>query len=287
MEAVGYKSITFTDTGEAVLFLNDGTALTVPAHVAEKILRVRAGEGLPQIPVTRAASGTCVADNGDINVPALAIPARDRQPKPLPPSVIPVPLVLWERDEESLTCARVIPYFDGFEIELRRRGPGPRSAPDFSTRQRSPNQHFHGLSVALRYADGREEQLDDLVRPDKEGSITITTFDRSGSYDDRMARTWYPIRQRVVRWCHHPSERGQVARQAVDPTYSRNENDSMFPVTNSQAGTCASALRHADAIRFRYCHFRDGTKDTELSQGSGEAWLITTQAKQQSHGADC
>ena len=75
MEAVGYKSITFTNTGEAVLFLNDGTALTVPARVAEKLLRARAGEGLPQIPVTRATAGTSVADNGDIKVPALAIPA--------------------------------------------------------------------------------------------------------------------------------------------------------------------------------------------------------------------
>ena len=99
--------------------------------------------------------------------------------------MIPVPLVLWEGDEESLTCARVIPYLNGFEIELRRRGPGPRPTPDFSTPQRLPNQHFHGLSVALRYADGREERLDDLVRPDKEDSITITTFDRSG-FDDSL-----------------------------------------------------------------------------------------------------
>ncbi len=102
----------------------------------------------------------------------------------LPPSVLPEPLVLWRREDASLTCKRVIPYKDGFEIELRRHGLGPPPTPEWrgpGARRANP---FAGLQVRLHYADGRQELLDDVERDDHEGPITVTTFGRRGFGDD-------------------------------------------------------------------------------------------------------
>lgn len=93
-----------------------------------------------------------------------------------PPSVLLEPLVLWRRGDASVTCERVIPYEDGFEVELRHRGLG---APVHQWRPgRGRFTAFAGLQVRLRYADGREELLDDVERLDREGPIAITTFTR-------------------------------------------------------------------------------------------------------------
>jgi len=121
-----------------------------------------------------------------IDAQEVALPAQERKQRPLPPSVIPEPLVLWERTGASFTCERVIPYHDGFEIELRRHSLGPPTTPDSTAPRRRPNHQFAGLEVSLRYADGREELLDDVERDDREGSITVVTFGRRGSGDDTL-----------------------------------------------------------------------------------------------------
>jgi len=122
-------------------------------------------------------SGTAAED--------VVIPGRTRKARALPPSVIHEPKVLWEGDGASLTCERVIPYHDGFEIELRRNGLGPPSTPDAAARRR-PNQRFVGIQIRLSFADGREELLDDVERPDREGPITLSAFGRRESGDDRL-----------------------------------------------------------------------------------------------------
>lgn len=93
MDLVGYKSITFTETDEAVIFLDDGRELTVPSHVAERLLRTRAEEGLAQIAVTRATSATPVVENGVVAESDLPMPAGTRSTEPPPLSVNPDPLV--------------------------------------------------------------------------------------------------------------------------------------------------------------------------------------------------
>jgi hypothetical protein len=76
MEAFGYKSIAFGDSGDAVIYLMDGRELSVPGHVAEGLLRARAEEGLPPIPVTRATPSESITDRGDIAVPDRATPRQ-------------------------------------------------------------------------------------------------------------------------------------------------------------------------------------------------------------------
>jgi hypothetical protein len=122
-----------------------------------------------------------------VDAQEVALPAQERKRRPLPPSVIPEPLVLWERAGTSLTCERVIPYHDGFEIEIGRHGLGPPTTPGSTAApRRRPHRQFAGLQVNLRYADGREELLDDVERDDREGPITVVTFGRRGSGDDTL-----------------------------------------------------------------------------------------------------
>jgi hypothetical protein len=121
-----------------------------------------------------------------VEAPAVPLPTRHRKVRQLPPSVIPEPVVLWEGPGASLTCERVIPYKDGFEIELGRHGLGPPPTPGSTAPRRRPNRQFSGLQVTLRYADGREELLDDVERDDREGLITVTTFGRPGYGDDTL-----------------------------------------------------------------------------------------------------
>lgn len=122
-------------------------------------------------------SGTAAED--------VVIPGRARRARALPHSVIDEPMVLWERDGASLTCERVVPYHDGFEIELRRNGLVSPPALDAAPRRR-PNRRFVGLRIRLSFADGREELLDDVERPDREGPITLSALGRRGSGDDTL-----------------------------------------------------------------------------------------------------
>jgi hypothetical protein len=90
MEAVGYRGIAFTPTGKAALLLDNGEWLILRQVQGENLVKGRAEEGLPPIPM--------------IDPPAV-LPARDplrKRPRPLghatielPPSVITDPLVVW------------------------------------------------------------------------------------------------------------------------------------------------------------------------------------------------
>ena len=57
MYAIGYTSVEFTPAGEAILSLQDGRTVTVPASVGQRILHGRAAEGLPPLSVTGAPPG--------------------------------------------------------------------------------------------------------------------------------------------------------------------------------------------------------------------------------------
>lgn len=121
-----------------------------------------------------------------VDAPAVPLPTRERKFRPLPSSVLATPAVLWEAPGQSLTCERVIPYKDGFEIELRRRGIGPSPTPEWRGPGGRRENPFHGLQISLRYADGREELLDDVDGDDREGPVTVTTFGRRGFGDDTL-----------------------------------------------------------------------------------------------------
>lgn len=57
MYAIGYTGVEFTPSGQAILSLEDGRTVTVPASVGQRILHGRAEEGLPPLPVTGAPPG--------------------------------------------------------------------------------------------------------------------------------------------------------------------------------------------------------------------------------------
>ncbi len=52
MYAVGYAGIKFTRTGQAIFLLENGKSVTVPDHVAVKMLEIRAKSGTPPLPAT-------------------------------------------------------------------------------------------------------------------------------------------------------------------------------------------------------------------------------------------
>lgn len=177
MEARHYRGIAFTPTGKAALLLDNGEWLALRAAQAENLVRGRAEEGLPPIPVI---------DPPDV------LPTRDplrnragglRHNKiELPPSIIRAPLVVWQSTgAASLTCERVIAYRDGFEIELRAKGlliqdaemPWGRSSRGF--------WHFKGLQLAVSFADGRGQHVEDLTSGGQEGPITVSPFRRDDS----------------------------------------------------------------------------------------------------------
>jgi hypothetical protein len=100
----------------------------------------------------------------------------------LPPSIIRNPLVLWQgTGAASLTCERVIAYPNGFEIELRAEGlliqdaemPWGRSSRGF--------WHFGGLQLAVSFADGRSQHIEDLTSGGQDGLVTVSPFRRDDS----------------------------------------------------------------------------------------------------------
>lgn len=172
MEPIGYRGIAFMPTGRAALLLENGDWVTLTAAQGENLVRGRAEEGLPPIPV--------------IDLPAV-LPTRDplrKRPGPksrrkveLPPSVITEPLMVWRgAGSDSLTCTRVIPYPDGFEVELVAQGlliedaemPWGRSSRGF--------WHFEGLQLTVGFADGRSHRVDDLTSETREGPVTVSAF---------------------------------------------------------------------------------------------------------------
>ena len=177
VEARGYRGIAFTPTGKAALLLDNGEWLVLSAAQGENLVRGRAEEGLPPIPVIDPPEILPMRD------PFRKRPGRLRYKKiELPPSVIRVPLVLWQgTGAASLTCERVIAYPDGFEIELRAEGlliqdaemPWGRSSRGF--------WHFGGLQLAVSFADGRSQHIEDLTSENQEGLVTVSPFRRDDS----------------------------------------------------------------------------------------------------------
>ena len=177
MEPIGYRGIAFMPTGRAALLLENGDWLTLTAGQAENLVRDRAEEGLPPIPV--------------IDPPAVR-PTRDplrqrRIPKnrrtiELPPSVITEPLMVWRgTGSDSLTCTRVIPYPDGFEIELVAQGLLIEDAEIPRGRSSRGFWHFEGLQLTVGFADGRSHCVDDLTSETREGPVTVSPFRRDDS----------------------------------------------------------------------------------------------------------
>lgn len=143
-----------------------------------------------------------------VDAPVVSLPAREPKHRPLPSSVLPEPVTLWEAPAASLTCERVIPYKDGFEVELRRRGIGPPPTPEWRGPGGRRHNPFSGLEVTLRYADGREEALDDVDRDERDGPVTVSTFGRRGFGDDTL---WV--------WVMPLPSSGDVRLSVTWPTY--------------------------------------------------------------------
>lgn len=224
MEAVGYRGIAITQTGKAALLLNNGEWLVLRAAQGENLVRGRAEEGLPPIPV--------------IDPPAVLPkrdPLRNRQ-RPLrqatielPPSVITDPLVVWQdAGGASLTCERVIAYPDGFEIELRAAGLLIEDAEKPWGRSSRGFWHFRGLQLAVSFADGRSRHLDDLTSEDQEGPVTVSPFRR----DDSGLETFWL-------WVMPLPADGRVRLIATWPLYGLEQAVVEFEVTSSAAGEAA------------------------------------------------
>jgi hypothetical protein len=95
--------------------------------------------------------------------------------------VLRAPLVLWSSPDFGLVCQRVIPYPDGFEVELRRSGGMPAPALPAGTilpqpRLRDPWERpdkFVGLQVSVTFANGLHVLRDDLGGPDQQGTPAL------------------------------------------------------------------------------------------------------------------
>jgi hypothetical protein len=182
VESVGYRGVAFTPTGKAALLLDNGEWLILSAAQGKNLVRGRAQEGLPPIPV--------------IDPPAV-LPIRDplrKRPGPLrhtkielPPSVIPDRLVLWQNTGgASLTCERVIAYPNGFEIELRASGLLIEDAEMPWSRSSRGFWRFRGLQLTVSFADARSQHIDDLTSEDEEGPLTFSPFRRDDSGSETL-----------------------------------------------------------------------------------------------------
>jgi hypothetical protein len=109
------------------------------------------------------------------------LPAYQRKSRSLPPSVLSEPLVIWSGPELGLACERVIPYPDGFEIELRRTGGMPPPTVPAGTILRQPRQHdpwerpdrFVGLEVSVTFANGLHVVRNDLAGADQQENFAL------------------------------------------------------------------------------------------------------------------
>lgn len=111
---------------------------------------------------------------------------EEEPPGPLPVSVIGAPLVLLEGSDWSLTCERVIPYGDGFEVELRARGLLSDGGSRVTASSRRGFERFGDLQVTVCFSDGRSQRVEAPSANDVEEAITISPFLRRGSSDDTL-----------------------------------------------------------------------------------------------------
>lgn len=107
--------------------------------------------------------------------------------KAIPPSAVADPVVLWATAEASLSCGRVIPYGDGFEVELEVRGDALQASKNQPARRGHCGlERFSGLQVAITFADGRSERVEILTGVDRAGPVMITPFQRESSGSDTL-----------------------------------------------------------------------------------------------------
>ena len=113
--------------------------------------------------------------------------AKSRRKVGLAPSVITEPIIVWRgAGSAALTCARVIPYPDGFEIELVAQGlliedaemPWGRSSRGF--------WHFRGFRLTVGFADGRSHLVDDITSETRAGPVTVSPFRRDDSSPETL-----------------------------------------------------------------------------------------------------
>lgn len=224
MEARRYRGIAFTPTGKAALLLDSGEWLLLSATQGENLLRGRAEEGLPPIPVIE---------------PPDVLPTRDplrnragvlRHKKiELPPSVIRAPLVLWRSTgAASLTCHRVIAYPDGFEIELCAEGLLIQDAEMPLGRSSRGFWHFGGLQLGVSFADDRSQHIEDLTSGDQEGPVTVSPFRRD---DSELETLWL--------WVMPLPTDGPVRLVATWPLRDIEQAAVEFEVASRQTGETA------------------------------------------------
>jgi hypothetical protein len=110
--------------------------------------------------------------------------ARPSEPKTLSASILPAPLVLWEGPGGTLTCERVLPYGDGFEIELKAQRLQTHQHEAVERRSHRGFERFAGLQLSVSFSDGRVGRIEDLTSTDEEGPVTLSAFRRKGSDPD-------------------------------------------------------------------------------------------------------
>ncbi|MGH2930737.1 MAG: hypothetical protein ACRDL8_21215, partial [Solirubrobacteraceae bacterium] len=168
MEYVGYSGIAFTRTRRAVLFVTDGRRITVAAAQPERLLEDRAqADDLPPIPVVPLPENLALDEEP-------GLPIEEGEPRQLPSSVITEPLVLWATSGSSLSCERLIPYKDGFEIELLAKGAALQAVGESPARRSSRGfERWRGLQPTVRFSDGRRQRIEDLTEGDREAPVIV------------------------------------------------------------------------------------------------------------------
>lgn len=172
MDFARYSGMAFLPTGRVLILGDNGRSIIVSAAQAEGLVNDRAVAGLPPIPIVDPPDGAGEEEK-------TMLPPALEPPVELPPSVLSEPLVLWARADASLTCERVIPYGDGFEIALRARGAALEAAAERPQRRNHRGLgRFAGLQPTVKFSDGRSQRIDDLTAQDHEGPVTISPFQR-------------------------------------------------------------------------------------------------------------
>jgi hypothetical protein len=110
-----------------------------------------------------------------------AYPAR-RRVHSLPPSILARPVGVFPGPSPQLVLNRVIPYKDGFELELRR------TDGEHSSQGDSPQgeDRFSGLELEMKFSDGRRALMPDVASSDAEGELVLSRFLRGGRAGDSL-----------------------------------------------------------------------------------------------------
>jgi hypothetical protein len=181
MHRVGYAGIAYLPTSKVAVLLENGSWVTLSAEQGQRLVRSRAEDRLPPIPVIDAPS-TLPARNPVPGGRAL----RPGTTVDVPPSILPGPLVLWSTGGDALRCERVIRYGGGFEVELKAPGLLDETAEQPWGRSTRGFWQFHGLRLSVGFSNGLEQRIEDLTDEDRDGPMMVSPFQRRGSSDDTL-----------------------------------------------------------------------------------------------------